>query len=148
MSPRLITRVFSKTSHVTHPRAFGLSLPFSNVFRRFDGFTWVFLFTLLWTMTVLKSVLPSTTQPGILAQLPTNPCTPSPSTNPVSNMPPPVRKVPRGSTQVKRTPLQLACEEEWGDQQLHPQTGAGLLSDFLAEADCPAVFESTRTHSI
>ena len=93
-------------------------------------------------MTVFESVLPCATQPGILAHLVTNPSTPSPTTNPVSNMPPPARKDPPGSKQFKRTPLQLACEEEWVDQQLHPQTGAGLLSDFLAETDCPTAFES------
>ena len=127
---------------MTHARVFGLSVPFSNVFLRFGGFTCVFLFTLLKTVTVFESVLPCATQPGILAHLVTNPCTPRRTTNPVSNMPPPARKAPRGSTQFKRTPLQLACEEEWGDQTMHPQTGAGLLSNFLAEPDCPAAFES------
>ena len=52
---------------MTHPRVFGLSLPFSNVLRRFGGFTCVFLFTLLWTMTVFKSVIPRATQSGILS---------------------------------------------------------------------------------
>ncbi len=32
--------------------------------------------------------------------------------------------------------------EEWGDQELHPETGAGLLDDFLAETHCPEAFES------
>jgi hypothetical protein len=31
-----------QTSHVTHPRTFGLSLPLSKVFHRFDGFTFFF----------------------------------------------------------------------------------------------------------